>query len=118
MSFLKEFKDCFNDEIDIYPLVQTTNDIWENIETRPSVSQTGIKCFIILNNKKYDIYTENEVEFVKSTHKVRLEIWPTINLWDKIKDENGIFYNVKYIRKAPWFKGEDDHLVLLVDIII
>jgi hypothetical protein len=68
-----------------------------------------------------------EIQYFKSTHYVRLELWRvvediktdsliaqkyTVNVGDKIKDQNGKEYDVKFIYENPWFGGSADHLVL------
>jgi len=117
-SLLSSFKNDFNKTISVYAEVETQNDIWEVAKTWPTVTTTGIKCLLLLNNQRYDAFVENKVEYIKTTHQVRLELWPTINIWDKIKDEDNLWYDVKFTNKAPWFGGVDDHLLLLVDVII
>lgn len=117
-SLLSSFKNDFNRTIAVYPEVETKNDIWEIEKTWPTVGDANIECLLLLNNQKYDQFVNNAVEYLKTTHKVRLELWPTINVWDKIKDEFDVWYNVKFTNNAPWFGGIDDHLLLLVDVII
>jgi len=117
MSFLDTFWTDLNRTIWIYPLIKEINWIWATIDTRPTVSTSWIKCFLSLKSQKYNQYIENEVEYVKATHQVRLELWNTINIGDKIKDEYNIDYTVKFLSKIPWFDWVDDHLFLLVEIV-
>lgn len=116
-SLLSSFTNDFNRTIAIYPVVENKNSIWEVEKTWPTASATGIKCLLLLRSEKYNVFAENEVEYIKTSHKVRLDFWPTINVWDKIKDEFDVWYNVKFVTSTPWFDWNDDHLLLLVDII-
>lgn len=116
-SLLSSFKNDFNRTIAVYPEVRATNDIWEVTKTWPTTSDTWIKCLLLLRSQQYNAFVSNAVEYIKTTHKVRLDFWPTINVWDKIKDEFDVEYDVKFVTSTPWFDGSDDHLLLLVDII-
>lgn len=116
-SLLSSFKNDFNRTLEVYPLVESTNSIWEVEKTWPTASTTGIECLLLLRSEKYNAFASNEVEYIKTTHKVRMDFWPIINVWDKIKDEFDVWYNVKFVHRTPWFDWVDDHLLLLVDII-
>jgi len=117
MSLLYKFIDRLNRVISVYPRVLIKDEIGQMVETFPTASATNVKCLILLRSQKYNQFAGNEVEYLKSTHKVRLEIGPTISVADRIKDENNIEYNVKFVHIVPSLNWSDDHLLLLVDII-
>lgn len=116
-SLLSSFQNDFNRTIAVYPIVEAKNSIWEMETTWPTATSTGIKCLLLLKQQDYKKYASNQVEYIETTHKVRLDFGPTINVWDKIKDNNNVWYDVRFVHKTPWFDGIDDHLLLLVDII-
>lgn len=116
-SLLSSFQNDFNRTISIYKLVKTENEIWEEIESWPTESQSWIKCLLLLNKQRYDAYISNEVEYIKTTHKIRMDFWPEIEEWDKIQDNNWVWYTVKFADNAPGFDWVDDHLLVLVDKI-
>lgn len=120
-SLLSSFANDFNKTISVYPKVTSKNNIWEVETTWPTPTSTGIKCLLLLWYNKSDYayweYIENQFEYIKTTHKIRMDNWPIIKEWDKIKDNNNVWYNVRFVTNAPWFGGVDDHLLILVDII-
>lgn len=85
--------------------------------TWPSASATGIKCLLLLRQEQYNKWVSQQVEYIKTTHKIRLDIGPTVTEGDKIKDNEGVWYDVKLVMTTPGFDGNDDHLLVLCDII-
>ena len=116
-SLLSSFANDFNRTIAVYPKVTSKNNIWEVETSWPTASATGIKCLLLLKTENYKQFVNQQVEYIETTHKVRLDFGPTIEVWDKIKDNNNVWYDVRFVHKTPWFDWIDDHLLLLVDII-
>ena len=120
-SLLSSFANDFNRTISVYPRVETKNGIWEMVMTRPTASATGIKCLLLLGSTRWDYlywkYINTQIEYIKTTHKIRMDNWPVIQEWDKIKDDNNVWYDIRFVSKAPWFGGIDDHLLVLCDIV-
>jgi hypothetical protein len=117
MSLLSSFKNDFNELISI--LTRTT--ITDTVGQRKSVfstTQSDISCLIMQNSFKTDKEVKSgSLTYYESTHLVRLELWPTVKVWDKIKDKKEREYEVKFVYENPGFGGNPDHLVLYVDII-
>ena len=114
-SLLSSFTDDFNAVITIKQRTSSKNAIWEDTGAF-TVLHEGVKCLLLRNSQKpYDMYAWNSVEFIKTTHKARLEKWLTIKEWDVIEDANGIEYVVKFEELSPWFWGEADHMLLFID---
>lgn len=116
MSLLEKFKNRFNKTIDVYSKVSTINSIGERIITFPTATITWISCYIFLKNEKYNNLIKNELEKIVYSNIVRIEIIQ-INIWDKIKDQDNIFYSVEFIYKVPWINWNDDHFLLFVNVI-
>lgn len=116
-SLLSSFANDFNRTIAIYPRVETKNEIWENDMTWPTASETGIKCLLLLRSEQYNKWISEQVEYIKTTHKVRMDFGPEITEWDKIQDNEGVWYDVKFVTPTPGFDWNDDHLLVLCDII-
>lgn len=85
--------------------------------TWPTASVSNIKCLLLLRAEQYNKWIREQVEYIKTTHKIRMDFGPTIAEWDKIQDNNGVWYDVKLVMSTPWFDGNDDHLLVLCDII-
>jgi len=116
-SLLSSFSSDFNRTLSVYPETVVVNNIGEREITWDTPSDTGIKCLLLLNKEKHDQYVNSQAEYIKTSHKIRMEFGPTIVEGDKVKDENDIWYNVKFVTNATWFDGNDDHLLVLSDII-
>lgn len=41
------------------------------------------------------------MEYIKTTHKIRMDFGPTIGEGDKIQDNNGVWYDVKLVMSTP-----------------
>lgn len=117
-SLLSSFANDYNRTIAVYPKVTSKNAIGEVTTTWPTASTTGIKCLLLLRSEEYRKFVSTQVEYIKTTHKVRLDFGPTVNVGDKIKDNNNVLYDVRFVTRTPGFGGNDDHLLLLVDIIV
>lgn len=116
-SLLSSFTDDFNATITIKTKTPTKNAIWED-EWTYSVLASGIKCLLLRNSQKpYDLYAWNTVEFIKTTHKARLEKGLVVKEWYLVEDGDGIEYEVKFVELSPWFWGEADHMLLFIDRI-
>lgn len=116
-SLLSSFANDFNRTIAVYPKVVAKNNIWEVETTWPTASATGIKCLLLLKQEQYNKWIKEQVEYIKTTHKIRLDFGPTITEGDKIQDNDGVWYDVKFVTPTPWFDWNDDHLLVLCDII-
>lgn len=122
-SLLSSFKNDFNRTISVYPRVEQQDPTnWEMVMTWPTATATGVKCLLLLRgdqgSMKYNQYINNQVEYIKTTHKIRLDFGPTINAWDKITDNTGVTYVAKLVLSTPWFDGVDDHLLVLCDVMV
>lgn len=116
-SLLSSFANDFNRVIAVYPRVEAKNSIGEVETSWPTANATGIKCLLLLKQEQYNKWIKEQVEYIKTTHKIRLDFGPTIVEGDKIKDEFNVWYDVKFVTPTPWFDGVDDHLLVLCDII-
>jgi len=116
-SLLSSFTDDFNAVIEVKQSTSGKNSIWEKTATFNTIA-TGIKCLLLRNSQKpYDMFAWNMVEFVKTSHKARLEKGVVIKEWDVIEDANAVEYEVKFVELSPWFGGEPDHMLLFIDRI-
>lgn len=116
-SLLSSFANDFNRTIEVWPRVATKNSIGEEEMAWPVASITGISCLLLLKQEQYNKWVREQVEYIKTTHKIRLDFGPTIVEGDKIKDNFDVWYDVKFVTPTPWFDGVDDHLLVLCDII-
>lgn len=120
-SLLSSFENDFNRIISVYPRVNAKNTMGEIETSWPTASATWIKCLLLLGSTRGDYlywkYIQNQIEYIKTTHKIRLDNGPTIKEWDQIKDNKDVIYEVRFVSPAPWFGGIDDHLLVLCDIV-
>ncbi len=116
-SLLSSFENDFNRTISVYPRVEAKDTIGAMTFTWPTASTTWISCLLLLKQENYNKWVSQQVEYIKTTHKIRLDFGPTITEGDKIKDDFNVWYDVKFVTSTPWFDGFDDHLLVLCDII-
>ena len=116
MSLLSSFTNDFNATISILSRSVGTDNVWQRKEIFTE-SEKDIKCLIMMNKFQIDQTIWKEISYYKSTHYVRLELWPVAKVGDKIKDQSGKEYDVKFVYENPGFGGDPDHLVLYVDVI-
>lgn len=115
MSFLEKFRGDFNCLLDIYKPTIVKNSIWEEEETF-SLYQEWIEWLLFLDNKDKN-YINNEVEYIKSTHKIRIEKDINIEKWDKLINKDWKSYKVKFIKKVTWFIWKEDHILILASVM-
>ena len=116
-SLLSSFTDDFNAVISIEQRTAWKNAIGEDESTHNEIA-SGIKCLLLRNKQKpYDQYAWSMVEFIKTSHKARLEKGVIINEKDVVVDADGVRYEVKFVELSPWFGGEADHMLLFIDRI-
>lgn len=116
-SLLSSFANDFNRVISIRERVENKNSIWEMEMTRPMASVSNIKCLLLLRSEQYNKWISEQIEYIKTSHKIRLDFGQTVIEWDKIQDNFSVWYDVKFVVSTPWFDGFDDHLLVLCDII-
>lgn len=116
MSFLNDFSKDFNCVLDVYNPVEVRNDIWE-VEKTFSLQQEWVKWLLFLNNKEYNAYIDSQVQYIKTTHKIRIDKYIDIDEWDKIIDDKWKSYTVVYTDLVPWFNWNNDHRLILANII-
>lgn len=115
-SLLSSFANDFNRTIEVYPKVETKNKMWEVESSWPTASETWIKCLLLINSFNTNKWIKTQINYIQTSHKIRMEFWPTISIWDRIKDWEKT-YEVKFVSTTPGFSGADDHLLVLVDEI-
>jgi hypothetical protein len=117
MSLLSSFKNDFNAVIDVLSRTTTTDAVGQR-QSLFTPTQSWIDCLIMQNSFKTDKEIKGwSITYYESTHLVRLELWPIVKVGDKIKNQQNVEYEVKFVYENPWFGGVSDHLVLYVDII-
>lgn len=116
-SLLSSFENDFNRTISVYPRVETRDASGDVLMTWPTANATGISCLLLLKEERPNQWVRDQVAYIKTTHKIRLDFGPTIVEGDKIKDEFNVWYDVIFVTPTPWFDGNDDHLLVLCDII-
>ena len=108
----------FNRKLTIQKPTKTANSIWENEATFDETA-TNIDAIVKQNKLVLDRMEQTQgagLEYLKSSHKIRLEFWPEIKKWYRIIDNNGVVYDVKFVHPSRGFNG-DDHYLLYCDII-
>lgn len=115
MLFLDEFKDNFNIIVDVYRPVITKNSIWEE-EKNFVLHLSWITGILSLRRPRYEQYTENQVEYIKTTHSFRTYIYD-IKEKDKIIDQDWTEYNVVFVYKISDIDWTPDHLLVLLNKI-
>ena len=122
-SLLSSFKNDFNRIISILQLQEWKNEIWEIEKDHIIINQTWIKCLLLLSSQDYWLNINNQVNLIKTTHKIRMDfkndVWDDIliKIWDQIQDDKNNLYKVVFITPTPWFGWFDDHLLVFCDII-
>ena len=114
MSFLKSFDKYFNTTINIYRPTVTKNDIWEEEKTYNLIA-SWIKWLLFLYRQEYEKYTDNKVEYQKTTHKLRVYINTDIKEKDQVEDEDWNKYEVVFTYKVPNLSWEKDHILALLN---
>lgn len=116
-SLLSSFTEDFNATIELQRFAETKDAIWQVQKTFTSYA-TGIKCLLLRNKQKpYDNFAWWDVEYIKTTHKLRMETLHDIQEGDKVIDAVSREYEVKFVEQSPWFWGEPDHMLLFIDRI-
>ena len=108
----------FNRKLTIQKATRTVNSIWE-WEAVFSTINTDIDAIVKLNKIAYDKMEQTQgagLEYLKSSHKIRLEFWPEVKTGYKILDDKGFAYIIKYVHISRGFNG-DDHNLLYCDVI-
>ena len=116
-SLLSSFTEDFNATIELQRLTNVKDSIWQVQKTFVSYA-TGVKCLLLRNKKvAYGGFAENQVEYIKTTHKLRMETVYDVQEGDKVIDAVLREYEVKFVEQSPWFGGEPDHMLLFIDRI-
>ena len=125
-SLLSSFTEDFNATIELQRAVKTKDSIWQDKEEFTFYA-TGIKCLLLRNKQVWYWHFTQDVEYIKTSHKLRMELlfdwkWDVkiavdIQENDKVIDAVGREYEVKFVEQSPWFGGEPDHMLLFIDRI-
>lgn len=116
-SLLSSFSDDFNATIEVLRHNEVKSETWF-VKNEFTSLYSWVKCLLLRNKQTpYNNFIDNSVEYIQTTHKARLEKNYKIKEKDKVIDQNGREFEVKFVEKTPWFWWSDDHLLLFLERI-